>query len=63
MRIPYSNIFRRSLPVRERGLKHIVLLIDPQLTESLPVRERGLKLIPRGFPYNQEGRSPCGSVD
>ena len=33
----------RSLPVRERGLKHSSTLSDSKGVESLPVRERGLK--------------------
>ncbi len=33
-----------SLPVRERGLKHHIKIIEQRIIESLPVRERGLKL-------------------
>ena len=36
---------QRSLPMRERGLKHFFWSFNWICTKSLPMRERGLKLI------------------
>ena len=53
-----------SLPVRERGLKWIDLLLPACVRLSLPVRERGLKFAyPAELPSTGQRRSLCGSVD
>jgi len=37
----------RSLPLRERGLKHRYSIPTPDSNRSLPLRERGLKQSPK----------------
>ncbi len=56
--------FIESLPMRERGLKHIKRYLCIRPNTSLPMRERGLKHIDDDEIANAaERRSPCGSVD
>ena len=54
--IPYCwgvNWARKSLPMRERGLKYAQRVVERDLARSLPMRERGLKF---GEPDQQHGR-------
>ena len=52
-----------SLPVRERGLKPLLMTWSIPASRSLPVRERGLKRHYRKSIRGVQRRSPCGSVD
>ena len=53
----------RSLPTRERGLKHPDRVIGARNHRSLPTRERGLKHSLGCRLRQSGGRSPRGSVD
>ena len=50
--------FAKSLPVRERGLKLLVLWGVAAISESLPVRERGLKPRAKETPPNLSSVAP-----
>ena len=63
---PYSVIFMKSgksLPIRERGLKHLHSEEHTTTIQSLPIRERGLKHLLATPVTRQRCRSPYGSVD
>ncbi len=56
-----------SLPVRERGLKHLYRFVFKISRPSLPVRERGLKRSQKditeennmSLPVRERGLKPC----
>ena len=52
-----------SLPLWERGFKHLVYEPDYPWNMSLPLWERGFKPLNMASVSVSYGRSPCGSVD